>query len=236
MPIPFSTARRPAGPPLAEATAPAEPSAEELGTRAAGGCRASFTRLVERFGSPLFQFLDVRTRNRADAEELVQEAFLRAWQRRARYDPQWRYTTWLFTLAERLAASRFRRRRPELFGGDEPAEVGGRGPERPDALASRREERANLWALAAKVLPSTQRTALWLRYAEELPAREIAHVLGKRESTVRVLLFRARERLARCLPLEVRPLEVRPGETDVAAARPPICSDRADAAWKGSRP
>ena len=66
----------------------------------------------------------------------------------------------------------------------------------PGAAAVAAEERDNLWSLAAEVLSSDQRSALWLRYGEGLEPAEIARILAKRPSTVRVLLFRARERLA----------------------------------------
>ena len=65
---------------------------------------------------------------------------------------------------------------------------------------ARTELRRGLWDLAARVLSEEQRDALWLRYAEDLPPLEIARVLDRRPSTVRVLLFRARARLAEHLP------------------------------------
>ena len=52
--------------------------------------------------------------------------------------------------------------------------------------------------MADRVLTERQRTALWLRYAEDMETRDIAKVLGTSQVVVRVTLFRARERLAQC--------------------------------------
>ena len=178
-------------------------------------------RLVERFERSLFNFLNMRVGNPDDAEELTQETFLRAWQQIARYDSRWMFSTWLFTLGKRLAASRYRKLTlrasadeglPDLSGGEDP-----------HSAASRSEESSNLWAIASRVLSPDQRSALWLRYAEELSIKQIARVLGKRETTVRVVLFRARERLAPCLsPDDEAPVSqsVTLGYAQVTAASP----------------
>ena len=179
-------------------TAPGQDeSAEQLAVLARGGSTQAFTRLVERFQEPLCSFLRATTSSPSDAEELAQEAFLRAWRYIGRYDESWRFSTWLFTLAKRLSISRMRKRRHPTVGEEVLAEAA--GPHDPARLASAREQRENVWRLASLVLSDEQRAALWMRYAEDLPARDIARVLRKREATVRVILFRARERLARHL-------------------------------------
>ena len=70
-------------------------------------------------------------------------------------------------------------------------------PEPLDALLAA-ERRGRLWHLAAGVLAEEQMTALWLRYVEEMPLRGIALVLGRSQTSVKVMLFRARRKL---LPL-----------------------------------
>jgi len=172
-------------------------SAEDLALDAQGGCAVAFTALVERFESPLFNFLRLRAHSPEDAEELTQETFLRAWQQLGRYSSRWRFSTWLFTLGKRITVSRYRKLRRDAFGG-EPPERADFAPD-PSQLACEREERANLWDTASRVLSVEQRSAVWLRYAEGLSACEIGRVLARRETTVRVILFRARERLAKGL-------------------------------------
>jgi RNA polymerase sigma-70 factor (ECF subfamily) len=147
-----------------------------------------------RFEGRLFNFLLRRVASRVDAEDLTQEAFVRSWERIASYDPTWRFSTWLFTIASRLAVSEHRRRRPMLV--IESAEQVGRC----DAdLASAEQSQhggSRLWALAQVVLREDQHTALWLRYAEDMTIGEIAKVMGKTHVGVRVALFRARQTLA----------------------------------------
>ncbi len=171
-------------------------TARELALAARRGSRAAFAALVERFQEPLLSFLDLRAHSRADAEELAQETFLRAWQRLERYDPRWRFSTWLFTIGSRLLRSRYRRSDPIPMGEELPERV---VFEDPASHASQAEERENLWALAAAVLSGDQRTALWLHYVERQDCASIAAVLARRETTVRVMLCRARQRLARHL-------------------------------------
>ncbi|MEW6072005.1 MAG: sigma-70 family RNA polymerase sigma factor [Planctomycetota bacterium] len=174
-----------------------DPAAETLALAAAGGDDAAFATLVARFEGPLYRFLLLRTGRAAEAEELVQEAFVKAWRNLARYDPRWRFSTWLYTLAGRLAISRARLVRPP--GEGEEALAGVAVEADPARLAAGREERENLWALAARVLRPEERSALWLRYGEGRDPGEIAQILGRRRVTVRVLLFRARGELARRL-------------------------------------
>ena len=93
------------------------PSDEDLAVRAQEekllGRTTSFEELVVRLERPLYGFLVVRVGNSAEAEELVQEAFLRAWNKIDRFDPHYRFSTWLFTIAKRLAVSRARVRKPD---------------------------------------------------------------------------------------------------------------------------
>jgi RNA polymerase sigma-70 factor (ECF subfamily) len=199
-------------------SAPLRASAEDLAIDAQGGCAAAFTDLVERFESPLFNFLRLRAYSIEDAEELTQETFLRAWQQLRRYSARWRFSTWLFTLGKRLTASRYRKLRRDIPG-SEPPESADLASE-PSQLACEREERANLWDLASRVLSVEQRSAIWLRYAEGLSVREIGEVLARREPTVRVILFRARERLAKGLA-EVNSMTPKPLPEPARALYPP---------------
>lgn len=162
----------------------------ELGRAVSSDPLPIFCELVRRNEGRLFNFLMRRVRNREDAAELTQEAFLRAWQALSRYDPRWAFSTWLFTIANRLAIGHMRTSGREITADtiDTVMEAG-----------DGRTDRVNghvLWHIAERVLSADQRAALWLRYAEDLSICDIATVLEKREVAVRVLLHRARERLA----------------------------------------
>ncbi len=168
----------------------------DLVAAACSGSHTAYEDLVARHQEPLYRFLAIRAASSEDAEELTQETFLRAWQRIHRYDSRWKFSTWLFTIGRRLTVSRYRRAQHVTLGDE--ALVGGLESSAADPahVAGLREERDNLWALARRVLGEEQRMALWLRYAEDLSTREIGEVLHRREATVRVILFRARRRLA----------------------------------------
>lgn len=183
-------------------------SAEALALEAQGGSVQAFEELVARFEAPLFRFLWMRTRDAAAAEDLTQESFLRAWQNLARYDSRWRFSTWLYTLAGRLYVSerRSRGKEPEVAAGE--AALGGVSAGRdPAHCAAERDEGRALWETAARVLRPEERSALWLRYAEDLSMEEIGAVLGRPAVTVRVLLFRARGRLAAALERDPGPVQ-----------------------------
>lgn len=167
-----------------------------LARRAAGGSREAFAVLVERYGGRLLSFLERRVRSPEDAEDFAHEAMLRAWKAIDRYDPRWRFSTWLFTIALRLARDESRRRRPILTTTDlNPAT----SADATQGILERREASRNLWAVAEAVLHEDERTALWLRYADEHSAAEIGQVLDRSEAAVRILLSRARQRLRRAM-------------------------------------
>jgi RNA polymerase sigma-70 factor, ECF subfamily len=169
-------------------------SDEQLAVEAQAGSLASFERLVARLQVALVHFLMRRTRCHADAEDLAQDAFVRAYRSLDRYSPQWRFRTWLFTIAHRLSinfAGRARRERqsPEAL---DAAASGGPGPS--DRLAAD-EHRRTLWEIAACQLNNEEVTALWLHYVEDFSTAEIAEVLGRSRMAVKTIMFRARKRL-----------------------------------------
>lgn len=169
---------------------------EELARHARAGSRPCFAALVERFEAPLYRFLFARVGDRCEAEDLCQDAFLRAWEKLERYDERWKFSTWLYTIATRMAVSRGRKLRPELNEERVCAERG--GPD-PAAECQAAEERDSLWALAREHCTADQRTALWLRYGEDATYEELGKILDRPVPTVRVQLFRARRLLERKL-------------------------------------
>lgn len=168
---------------------------EGLAAATRAGDEAAFLVLVGRTQGRLVAFLRVLLGCEADAEEVAQEAYLRAWRRRRRYAPGRPYLPWLFTIARRLAIGRLRAR-----GARGPTVGLEAGVDRAISEApavEREEERAGVWARVRRLVDPLSAQALWLRYAEDLGAAEIGRILGKREGAVRTLLQRARERLAR---------------------------------------
>jgi RNA polymerase sigma-70 factor (ECF subfamily) len=168
-------------------------SDQQLAEEAQRGSVAGFEELVRRYQVPLLHFLRNRTRSTADAEDLVQETFVRAYENLHRYQSPYRFSTWLFTIAHRISLNERRKRRP--IGGPDGIELLPDGRVDPAAAAIEKEERGRLWDLAAATLPQSQMTALWLYYVEEMPVAEIAKVLKRSRVATKTTLFRARRKL-----------------------------------------
>ena len=168
-------------------------SDEELARQSQAGSLVAFEELVYRYEGRIYGFVANSCRNAADAREVTQDTFVRAFQAIGQFDCQRGFRPWLFTIARRKCIDHHRAAPPAA---DEPM------PELPDnndpaELLARQEERQSLWDLARRRLPESQFQALWLRYAEEMSVARIAEVLRKTQTHVKVLLFRARRVLAR---------------------------------------
>ena len=169
-------------------------SDEELARATRAGSHAAFEELVYRYEHRVYAFVTQCCRSAADAREVTQDTFVRACQAIAQFDPRRGFAPWLFTIARRKCIDHYRAAPPP------PTEAP--WPEPPDTvdpseLLVQQEERENLWQWARRWLPETQFQALWLRYAEDMSVAGIARVLGKTQTHIKVLLFRARSSLAR---------------------------------------
>jgi len=138
----------------------------------------------------LFYFLRHRTETDQDIEDLVQETFLKAFKSIDRFDPERKFSTWLYTIASREAISRHRSNKKMIHN-----PVGTSSLPDPEEIIIQKEESQNIWELAS-TLPEKEYEALWLRYAEEMSIKDIARVTKKNPITVRVLLYRARLNMA----------------------------------------
>jgi len=176
------------------------PSNEDLALRALHGCMPSFEELLRRFQVPLLHFLR-QVGPQGDAEDVLQETFLRAYYRLHHYRPKWRFSTWLFTVARRTSINYHRRPRPTA-NQDRMRRIVSleAGPEQRAVAA---DSGRYLWSAAAQILGEDEQTALWLHYVEDMPIAEIAAVLDRTPVAVKTMMFRARKKL---LPL-IRDLE-----------------------------
>ena len=175
-------------------TGPSAVSVETLAARARAGNRASFDELVVRFRPRLVAFLARRVASPADAEDVAQETFLRAFDHLDRYDPSRPFGTWLFTIGKNVAANhvlaRTRRATHEQAAAAEPPPG-----EPPTAEVADTSQASDLWQRAAQVLPPDTYRMLWLRYAQDRSVREIAAEMARSSVAIKVMLFRARRRL-----------------------------------------
>lgn len=193
--------------------------------RAQAGCAPSFEELVRRYQVPTLHFLR-RLGAGDEAEDLLQETFVRAYRNLGQYRGKWRFVTWLFTIARRVQINYQRRRRPQPQG--EVLEgLASPGPGPPE-LAAAAEDRQRLWNLAARILSQEECSALWLYYVEEMSAREIAEVLERSWVSVKTMLFRARRRLLELLAECEQRENLGPARAACSGdptARPPACPE-----------
>lgn len=165
------------------------------------GDDAAFDVLFERWAGKLLRFLERMVRDAAVAEELVQETFLRVHRARARYAPDAKFSTWLYTIASNVARNELRRpfRRAPHDSTDaerEGAPLELVAEESPvDEIVNARREGAEVEAALAH-LPERQRAALWLAAVDGLSYAEVAKALETSESSVKALVHRARVALA----------------------------------------
>jgi RNA polymerase sigma-70 factor, ECF subfamily len=167
-------------------------SDEDLAVAAQAGCAASLDQLLRRYQAPVLHFLRHRGA-RADAEDLLQETFLRACAHLHRYRRRWRWRTWVFTIARRVGMNARRRSRPA--SDDEALQSAPTSLPNPAELVAEEDLRQHLWEAAARILTEAETTALWLRYVEELSVREVAAAMGRPWVAVKVQLFRSRKKL-----------------------------------------
>jgi RNA polymerase sigma-70 factor, ECF subfamily len=149
--------------------------------------------LVETYSPVLFRVVHSVLRSRAEAEDAVQDVFVRVLEHRRTLATVRNVRVWLIRIAWNLALDRRRRIRPDQF--DEGFADGLVAKNLPvdEALNEARQIRAVLRELER--LPRAERDVLLLAAIEELGTAEMAEVLGRSESAVRALLFRARTRL-----------------------------------------
>jgi RNA polymerase sigma-70 factor (ECF subfamily) len=160
--------------------------------RVGEGDREAYQELLKRYASRLHHFALRLTRNAAEAEDIVQETFMRVWVHAADYDPKARATTWLHRIAHNLAVDRLRAR-GRLVELEEDAEPVSASRSPAVLVDSKRQAEALHRALDA--LPERQATAIVLVHLHGLSGKEAAEVMGIGAEAVESLLARGRRAL-----------------------------------------
>ena len=170
------------------------------------GSEAAYRQLVARYQRPVFSLAMRVLRQAEDAEDVVQETFVRVFKALDRYDQARPFSTWLFTIAARLCIDHLRRRRMKTFSlsGKDPEsdedrviELEDPGP-RPDDVVAGWEDEKRVQALV-DLLPSHYRIVVVLRHQQDLSYEEIAEALRLPLGTVKARIHRARALLKRHL-------------------------------------
>jgi RNA polymerase sigma-70 factor (ECF subfamily) len=163
----------------------------ELVTRTLDGDVRSYEELVRRYERLVGRVLYPYARREISVEDLVQETFLRAYDRLETFNPDYRFKTWLLAIANNLGIDTLRRRREMVEFNPETHAGTSRGPEAEalDADFSRSVQSA------VATLPETYGVPLILRYSEGMSYAEIAEILDITIPAVKSRLFRARNML-----------------------------------------
>ena len=176
---------------------------------ARSGCAVSARELVQAHQDRLHAFVWRLVRNQQDAEEICQDAFLRAFQSLDSFDCSYRFSTWLFTIGYRLCLNALRRRKD--YTGDFDLDTIGVKKTRgesgtvADHVANSDEAKRLkriIWDSVDQLTPP-QRATVLLFYREELSCQEIGEILGMPAATVKSHLHRARSRLKDVLSVQL---------------------------------
>ncbi len=179
-----------------------QPTDEELVEAVLRGDRDRFGDLVERYQGRLVNYLFRLLRSVDDAHELTQEVFIKVYQALDRYDPRYRFSTWIFRVAQNAAIDQIRKRRVKLVSLDGRQDRDGEAidwelpsVERGPYGELRNQERGGAIQKAIESLPWEYRELIVLRHFGELSYDEIAQLKEMPLGTVKNKLFRGRQML-----------------------------------------
>jgi RNA polymerase sigma-70 factor (ECF subfamily) len=183
----------------------------ELASLATQGREPAFRELLTRYERPVFSLVYRMVRDRTLAEDLAQEAFIRAFNAIGSYDPGYRFSNWIFKIAHNHTIDHIRRRKLDTVSIDgSPHATSAREEERtslvlvspgesPAAYVEHKELGGQIESAIGELRPE-YRTVILLRHVEGYAYEEIAEVMGIPLGTVKTYLHRARgelkERLA----------------------------------------
>ena len=164
------------------------------------GRRDAYGRVVELCQGRLLSFTTSLLKDHDAAQELTQDAFVRAYRYLDRFDHRRPFYPWLATIAFRLAQDRWQRQRRDRELAQRYGAASAEGVARDDPLSTviADEESRQLWK-AVQGLPGGERAAVLLFYRQDLKVSEAARLLGVSSGTVKTLLFRARRHLREAL-------------------------------------
>ena len=171
--------------------------AADIVQRVRAGDVDAFGQIVKGYERRVFALAVMILRNREGADDVTQDAFVRAFERLDLYDVRRPFYPWLATITMRLSRNWLARHSPgarrETPIQPESSAYASAAPAALDVLAAEDEGR-RLWRLVER-LPLGERTAVVLHYRQELSVSEVASAIGVTAGTVKTLLFRARQHL-----------------------------------------
>ncbi len=169
------------------------------------GDKDAYSALVARHSQTVFRVAFRITSDEAEAEDVVQEAFLRGYQKLSEFQARSDFGTWIYRIAVNCALDALNKRRtmtscriedePDIAKGEVQVQDSGAGPDRVLLSRELQERRETLMA----TLSATERTAFALRHMEDKSTDEIAAALGIAPNAAKQVVFRAVQKLRRGL-------------------------------------
>nr|WP_051109267.1 RNA polymerase sigma factor SigW [Paenibacillus ginsengihumi] len=177
-----------------------------LARLAKSGDRAAFAELVELYNDKIYHLAYRMLRNRHEAEEIVQETFLRVYMNLDKYDEQQKFSTWIYRIGTNLCIDRLRKRKPNYSLDAEMSD--GDGNDWYSTLPSEEDTPAEQLVLSETqqqiratidTLPDKYKAVVILRYLQDLSLQEISEALSMPVTTIKTRLHRGREFLRKKL-------------------------------------
>jgi RNA polymerase sigma-70 factor (ECF subfamily) len=179
---------------------------DELIRRALAGDERAYTDLVDRYRGALYHIVVKMVRRPEEAEDLVQEAFIKAFAALKSYRFEYRFSTWLYKIAANCAIDYLRKRKIEAMSLDRPVATGDGEVQveladwtyNPEETLHKQRQRISI-AEAIEALPPKYKEVIVMRHSHDMPYYDIAKQLGVPVGTVKARIFRARELLKKQL-------------------------------------
>ncbi len=169
---------------------------------ASEGNQQAFEELMRKYHSLIFNLIYRMVGNREEAEDLVQETFVKAFRSLKSFNEEFAFSTWLYKIASNHTIDLLRKKRLQLLSLDEPVRTreGEMSREYPDENFNPERtlitsESTRIIFQAIEALPEKYRTIISLRHKEDKSYEEIGQILNIPIGTVKARLFRARELL-----------------------------------------
>jgi RNA polymerase sigma-70 factor (ECF subfamily) len=162
------------------------------------GEEAAFEQILDKYHKAIVNFIYKIVNNRAEAEELAQDVFLRVYRARHRYEPRARFSAWLYRIATNVGLKAAGRKRRSPFGFGPDAITGKEEGRAREPNAEQKLVESELGKVVRQIirgLPRNEKIAIILRRYEGLSYKEIAEVMNCTEPAVKTYIHRGKLRL-----------------------------------------
>jgi len=169
-----------------------------------------FSRLIDNYKNMVYNLTYRMSNNPQEAEDISQEAFLRAFQSLAHFNPSYKFSTWLYQITLNIIRDRFKKKELNYVSLDTPVETDDSEfysqpadlTNNPEQIISQKE---NLQTIQQAIysLPLKYREVIVLRHLQDLSYIEIGNILKLPPGTVKVRLYRAREQLRKIIETSI---------------------------------